>query len=164
MSNFGYKDAESSFIINDDPDLIRLEIPLPVCPDIRKIDGYGLKCADQKFRYVEIPLRLKKLEDEVRYDFSSKYRRGNILIDIASYKTITCRDVVEEIWARLNKYKDDYLIEIEWIKRQWYYLLNGYWFFNNGVPTYIIGSHYFYLNYFRLDVGRPQYRDRDRLS
>ena len=37
MSNFGYKDAESSFIINDDPDLIRLEIPLPVCPDIRKI-------------------------------------------------------------------------------------------------------------------------------
>lgn len=38
----------------------------------------------------------------------------------------------------------------------------GTWFYNNGVPTYITGDHYFYLNWFKIDAGYPQYRDRDR--
>ena len=38
----------------------------------------------------------------------------------------------------------------------------GIWFFNNGIPTYITGDHYFYLTWFKLDCGCPQYRDRDR--
>jgi hypothetical protein len=39
----------------------------------------------------------------------------------------------------------------------------GYWFFNNGVPTYITGKHYFYLNWWKLeDDIYPEYRDTDR--
>lgn len=38
----------------------------------------------------------------------------------------------------------------------------GIWFFNNGVPTYITGDHYHYLNWFKIDGGYPDYRDRDR--
>jgi len=38
----------------------------------------------------------------------------------------------------------------------------GMWFFNNGIPTYINGDHYHYLNWFKLDVGYPQFRDRDK--
>lgn len=38
----------------------------------------------------------------------------------------------------------------------------GYWFFNNGVATYISGDHYHYVNWFKIDTGYPQYRDRDR--
>lgn len=38
----------------------------------------------------------------------------------------------------------------------------GYWFMNNGVPTYITGDHYHYLNWCKLDVGYPDYRDVDR--
>jgi hypothetical protein len=38
----------------------------------------------------------------------------------------------------------------------------GYWFYNNGVPTYITGDHYHYLNWCKLDVGYPDYRDVDR--
>ena len=39
---------------------------------------------------------------------------------------------------------------------------NGVWFMNNGVPTYITGEHYYYLNWCKLDIGYPNYRDRDR--
>lgn len=39
----------------------------------------------------------------------------------------------------------------------------GYWFMNNGFPTYITGTHYFYLNYWYLESGiQPEYRDADR--
>ena len=38
----------------------------------------------------------------------------------------------------------------------------GYWFFNNGVATYITGDHYHYLNWFKIDSGYPDYRDRDK--
>jgi len=38
----------------------------------------------------------------------------------------------------------------------------GYWFMCNGVPTYITGDHYHYLNWFKIDSGYPDYRDRDR--
>jgi hypothetical protein len=40
--------------------------------------------------------------------------------------------------------------------------INGVWFMNNGVPTYITGEHYYYLNWCKLDIGYPEYRDRDR--
>lgn len=39
----------------------------------------------------------------------------------------------------------------------------GLWFFNNGVPTYITGKHYFYLTYWKLENDiYPDYRDTDR--
>lgn len=39
----------------------------------------------------------------------------------------------------------------------------GYWFFNNGIPTYITGKNYFYLQYWILeDDIAPDYRDADR--
>lgn len=40
---------------------------------------------------------------------------------------------------------------------------DGYWFFNNGVATYITGRHYFYLQYWTLETRRPpDYRDVSR--
>jgi len=47
-------------------------------------------------------------------------------------------------------------------QQEWDRRLNGFWFYNNGVPTYITGMHYFYLNYWTLDTGLPKYRDTDR--
>jgi hypothetical protein len=39
----------------------------------------------------------------------------------------------------------------------------GFWFFNNGTPTYITGKNYFYLKYWKLeDDIFPDYRDLDR--
>ena len=39
----------------------------------------------------------------------------------------------------------------------------GYWYMNDGEPTYITGLHYFYLNYWILENGDyPDYREVDR--
>ena len=40
---------------------------------------------------------------------------------------------------------------------------NGYWFMNNGNPTYITGKNYFYLQWWKLeDDCYPDFRDADR--
>jgi len=39
----------------------------------------------------------------------------------------------------------------------------GYWFMNNGVPTYISGAHYMYLQWTSIDVGYPDYREANRI-
>lgn len=51
----------------------------------------------------------------------------------------------------------------DFVIREWVKVNHGYWFFNNGQPTYITGLHYFYLNYWTLEDGNtPDYRDVDR--
>jgi hypothetical protein len=47
-------------------------------------------------------------------------------------------------------------------EREWERRRNGFWFYNDGEPTYITGAHYFYVNWCQIDIGYPDYRDRDR--
>jgi hypothetical protein len=39
----------------------------------------------------------------------------------------------------------------------------GFWFNNNGTPTYITGTHYMYLQWSKIDVGAPDFREANRL-
>jgi hypothetical protein len=39
----------------------------------------------------------------------------------------------------------------------------GHWFNNNGIPTYMTGSHYMYLQWSKIDVGQPDFRESNRL-
>jgi hypothetical protein len=39
----------------------------------------------------------------------------------------------------------------------------GYWFKNNGKSTYITGTHYMYLQWSKIDVGQPDFREANRL-
>lgn len=63
-----------------------------------------------------------------------------------------------------NKYPDHF-------KEKWYdYVDNefkrreeGFSFYNNGVPTYITGTHYMYLQWSKIDVGAPDFRESNRL-
>jgi hypothetical protein len=56
-------------------------------------------------------------------------------------------------------------------KNKWYgYIDNefkkrdeGHWFYNNKVPTYITGTHYMYLQWTKIDVGKPDYREANRI-
>ena len=56
-------------------------------------------------------------------------------------------------------------------KEQWYDYIDeefkrrdeGFWFMNNGKPTYITGSHYMYLQWSKIDVGAPDFREANRL-
>ena len=40
---------------------------------------------------------------------------------------------------------------------------NGFWFTNNGMPTYLTGSYYTYLQWSKIDVGAPDFREANRL-
>ena len=39
----------------------------------------------------------------------------------------------------------------------------GFWFMNNDKPTYIVGTHYMYLQWSKIDVGAPDFREANRL-
>ena len=39
----------------------------------------------------------------------------------------------------------------------------GYWFNNKGVDTYITGTHFMYLQWSKIDVGNPDFRESNRL-
>ena len=39
----------------------------------------------------------------------------------------------------------------------------GYWFYNKDNLTYITGTHYMYLQWSKIDVGAPEYREANRL-
>lgn len=62
--------------------------------------------------------------------------------------------------SRDNSFKNKWVdyIEQEFIKRD-----NGHWFINNGLPTYITGSHYVYLQWTKIDVGLPEFRESNRI-
>jgi hypothetical protein len=40
---------------------------------------------------------------------------------------------------------------------------DGFWFNNNGTNTYITGTHYMYLQWSKIDVGAPDFREANRL-
>jgi len=56
-------------------------------------------------------------------------------------------------------------------KEQWFDYIDeefkrreeGFWFTNNGKPTWITGTHYMYLQWSKIDVGAPDYREANRL-
>ena len=78
-----------------------------------------------------------------------------------------------EYTKELNKIKsvfewEDYPSEF---KNKWYDYIDeefkkreeGFAFNNKGIPTYITGSHYMYLQWTKIDVGHPDFRESNRL-
>ena len=52
---------------------------------------------------------------------------------------------------------------VDYIEKEFDHREQGFWFMNNGVPTYITGSHYMYLQWASIDVGYPDYREANRI-
>jgi len=51
----------------------------------------------------------------------------------------------------------------DYIDQQFTYREEGFWFYNNGEPTYVTGTHYMYLQWTKIDVGHPDFRESNRL-
>ena len=70
-------------------------------------------------------------------------------------------------WDEFDKKKKDDELEfyderLEEFKRQeWDRRLNGFWYMNNGKPTYLTGLHYLYLQWWSIDIGYPKFRMPD---
>ena len=93
--------------------------------------------------------------------------------------------LAEDVYSKNNKWVPiDYPRELkniktifDWqtypeeFKNKWYGYIDkefnrrekGYWFRNKGVDTYITGSHYNYLQWSKIDVGQPDFREANRL-
>ena len=93
----------------------------------------------------------KAKEVDTKYD---KWTPQEYPKELKSVKSIfDWRDYPDEFKQRWHAY-----IDKEFTKRD-----EGYWFNNKGIPTYITGTHYMYLQWTKIDVGRPDFREANRL-
>ena len=59
-----------------------------------------------------------------------------------------------------NSFKSQYIdyIDEEFKRRE-----EGFWYYNKKTPTYLTGTHYMYLQWSKIDVGKPDFREANRL-
>lgn len=156
-----YKPADEYFVVNDgDVDLVPIRISLPKPPPLELIDGYGLDPEEQYFRHVEIPHGLKKIESDAFDICLDNYKKN-------SNNAVTGDKVVKTFWELFEQRRKDMPEEEEFIKKVHWHRRHGYWFFNDGKPTYLPPDYWDFLNFYRMadtakDGGRPEYRDDDR--
>lgn len=98
---------------------------------------------------IALPPVPKNLEKNHNKWVKSEYPK-----ELNKLKTIfDWKDLPNEFKNKWNAY-----IDTEFTKRD-----EGYWFYNKDVPTYITGSHYMYLQWTKIDVGAPDFREANRL-
>lgn len=145
------QEADKGFYINDgDKDLEPIWIPLPEQPyRPTKIINRKKEAKDQKFEYEKQPEALTRLMKHLAREKRRNQGEDSVL-------------TLEDVWDYISENKARYEDEIYWIKSQWYYRLNGKWFYINGKPYHISGWHWFYLNYYMLTDGvLPDFRYSD---
>ena len=52
---------------------------------------------------------------------------------------------------------------VDYIEKEFDCREQGFWFMNNGSPTYVTGSHYMYLQWSSIDIGYPDFREANRI-
>ena len=131
-------------------------------PQGSKINIQGLDCWIPPIGYVW-NMATKKLEKREIYSRSNiKEEQYWEKIPYPSWY----RDVIrkEDAYERTRKETDEPFYDErleEYKKQEWDRRLNGFWYYNNGTPTYITGSHYFYLQWWVIDIGTPSFRIPD---
>jgi hypothetical protein len=92
------------------------------------------------------PAKITKGENKwVRREHPKELNRIKTIFDWKSYP--------EEFKDQWEPYIDE-----EFKRRD-----EGHWFYNKDKPTYITGTHYMYLQWSKIDVGAPEFREANRL-
>ncbi len=93
--------------------------------------------------------------------------------------------LVEDVYSKSDKWESHELPKdfrriqtiFDWeahpkeFKEKWYEYIDkeftkreeGFWFRNKGSDVYITGTHYMYLQWSKIDVGKPDFREANRL-
>ena len=89
------------------------------------------------------------------------------------YKHEKNKWVKQEYPKELNRIKNifDWRSYPDENKDQWFDYIDeefkrrdeGFWFINDNKPTYLVGTHYMYLQWSKIDVGAPDFREANRL-
>lgn len=126
------------------------------------IDIQGLKCNLPPEGYV-FNIITKLVE------FRGVYKRSEIESE-QYWKRIPLPDWYQDTmkkWDEFDKKKKDDEVEFyderleDYKKQEWDRRLNGFWYMNNGIPTYLTGLHYLYLQWWPIDIGYPKFRMPD---
>ena len=126
------------------------------------IDIQGLKCNLPLEGYV-FNIITKQVE------FRGVYKRSEVESE-QYWKRILLPDWYQDTmkkWDEFDKKKKDDEVEFyderleEYKKQEWDRRLNGFWYMNNGKPTFLTGLHYLYLQWWPIDIGYPKFRMPD---
>lgn len=135
-NKYGYKQAVTDVVLLEDVDDIEpYHIKLPTPPPIAQIKNYGLPPEQQFYTREVIPAKIWLLTRQVNNKDITREEARNIVL----------KDKDLAAW-----------IETQWKKRE-----EGEWVYIYGTPYYITGTYWFYLNYYHMDVGLPQFRETD---
>ena len=80
-----------------------------------------------------------------RFDYPKQLQRIKTVFDWREYP-----DDFKEQWY-------DY-IDVEFKRRE-----EGFWYINKDKPVFLTGTHYMYLQWSKIDVGQPDFRESNRL-
>ena len=98
---------------------------------------------------IALPLanNVYKFEEKrwTRFDYPKVLSRIKTVFDWREYP-----DDFKETWY-------DY-IDLEFKRRE-----EGFWYINKDKPIFITGTHYMYLQWSKIDVGQPDFRESNRL-
>ena len=104
--------------------------------------------------YIALPLAPKECLQRHSKTSEQYWERQDLPQQLTKIQSIfQWHDMPKEFKIRYVDY-----IEEEFERRE-----NGFWFMNNGEPTYITGSHYMYLQWSKIDVGYPDFREANRI-
>lgn len=113
--------------------------------------GYVYNIVTKKLEYVGVYRRAKEDKDCYweKIPFPSWY--NDVMKKWDNYDKIKKEDDEDFYDEKLERFKEQ-----EWNRR-----LNGFWFRNNDKDCYLTGLHYYYLQYWQIDVGSPKFRMPD---
>ena len=107
-------------------------------------DVYSIQ--NLKIALPPMPTKITKGENKwLKREYPKELNRIKTIFDWKSYP--------EEFKDQWEPYIDE-----EFKRRD-----EGHWFYNKNKPTYITGTHYMYLQWSKIDVGAPEFREANRL-
>ncbi len=129
-----YEDVNRKIILlGDIADIEPYEIILPEPPKPELIGNYGLKKEDQFFQREKVPRKV--------WEITHAINNGKMTREEA--KVLVLRD------SELLSFVQD-----QWRKREF-----GDWQYIYGKPYYLTGTYWFFLNYYLMDIGHPNFRE-----
>ena len=133
MKYKGYQDANRNIVLlRDVEDIQEYHVTLPEPPKPKDIKNYGLPVEEQFYKREVIPRKIWELTKAL------------------NMKSIKKEDAISAV----NKDRE----LAAWIEGQWRKRVEGEWCYIRGVPIYLTGTNWFFLNYFHIDIGLPQFR------
>ena len=104
--------------------------------------------------YIGLPMQPKEIHKRSDSKVDQYWERESIPKQLSRINSIFQ-------WNEMSSlFKDKWVdyIEKEFDRREL-----GFWFYNNGIRTYMTGSHYMYLQWTSIDVGYPDFREANRI-